>query len=70
MNRYLCFVYSILGPSSFEVNATDEEDALFVAKQYLERSPIHQGHYRPEDIRVIRKLPKKGKLKGVELWDG
>ena len=61
MNRYLCFVSSIIGPPDFIVNATDEEDALFVAKQYLERSPIHQGHYRPEDIHVIRKLPKEKK---------
>lgn len=57
MNRYLCMVSTVLGPVNFEVSATDKEDALFVAKQVIERSPKHsEVNYRLDSIRVIKKV--------------
>ncbi len=57
MNRYLCMIDTILGPTEFEVNATDKEDALFVAKQCIERSPKHsEVNYRLDSIRVMKKI--------------
>lgn len=31
------------GIEEFEVSATDKEDAVFVAKQYVERNPKYSG---------------------------
>jgi hypothetical protein len=50
-------VSTVLGPVNFEVSATDKEDALFVAKQVIERSPKHsEVNYRLDSIRVIKKV--------------
>lgn len=58
MNRYLCMIeHYMLGPVKFEVNATDKEDALFVAKQVVERSPKYSGgNYLINSIRVMKKI--------------
>lgn len=57
MNRYLCMVDTILGPTAFIVSGTDKDDALFVAKQVVERSPkCNALDYRVESIRVIREV--------------
>ena len=46
------------GVEEFEVSATDKEDAVFVAKQYVERNPKYSGG---SSICVIKKLNiKKG----------
>lgn len=50
------------GTEEFEVSATDKEDALFVAKQYVERNQkFSGGNYKMSSICVIKKLNiKKG----------
>lgn len=50
------------GIEEFEVSATDKEDAVFVAKQYVERnSKFSGGNYKMSSICVIKKLNiKKG----------
>lgn len=45
------------GIEEFEVSATDKEDAVFVAKQYVERNPKYSGgNYKMCSICVIKKL--------------
>lgn len=57
MNRYLCMVATRFGFLDFEVNATDKEDALFVAKQYIERNLSHFNDiYRIDSVKVIKKV--------------
>lgn len=50
------------GIEEFEVSATDKEDAVFVAKQYVERNPKYSGgNYKMSSICVVKKLnTKKG----------
>lgn len=44
------------GIEEFEVSATDKEDAVFVAKQYVERNPKYSGgNYKMSSVCVIKK---------------
>ena len=57
MNKYLCMVDTVLGPTAFVVSGTDEDDALFVAKQCVERSPkCNALDYKTDSIRVMKKV--------------
>lgn len=57
MNRYLCMIATRFGFLDFEVNATDKEDALFVAKQYIERNfNRFSDIYRIDSVKVIKKV--------------
>ena len=58
MNRYVMQIeHYFRGIEEFEVSATDKEDAVFVAKQYVERNPKYSGgNYKMSSIRVIKKL--------------
>lgn len=63
MNRYLMQIeHYFCGTEEFEVSATDKEDAVFVAKQYVERNPKYSGgNYKMSSICVVKKLnTKKG----------
>lgn len=63
MNRYLMQIeHYFRGIEEFEVSATDKEDAVFVAKQYVKRNPnFSGGNYKMSSICVIKKLNiKKG----------
>ena len=50
------------GIEEFEASASDIEDAVFVAKQYVERNPKYSGgNYKMSSVCVIKKLNiKKG----------
>jgi len=63
MNRYLMQIeHYFRGIEEFEVSATDKEDAVFVAKQYVKCNPkFSGGNYKMSSICVIKKLNiKKG----------
>ena len=62
MNTYLIKIeHYFHGFEEFEVNATCKEDALFVARQYVERDPHFSigGNYKKNTIQVVKKLNKK-----------
>lgn len=57
MNRYLMSIETkSLSFHEFEIQATDEEDAIFVARQFASRnSPFSGGNYDLDTIRIVKK---------------
>lgn len=62
MNQYLMQIeHYFCGTEEFKVSATDKEDAVFVAKQYIKRNPKYSGgNYKMSSICVIKKDESEG----------